>query len=62
MSKDNPRFKVDYSEDAYFPFALYVSKPKSFGRQSWKYVTIFQTLGEARAYYDKIKNLPEYLD
>jgi hypothetical protein len=69
MSKDKPRFKIDHSGMSSIPFGLFVRRLEPvmcFGlfapHESWGLLSIFETREEALAAYDKVKNLPEYLD
>jgi len=56
------RFKIDYYDSSYMPFALYFAHPRWFGTVSWRVIDRFPTRDECKALYDKIKDLPEYLD
>jgi hypothetical protein len=61
-----PRFKIDSWDSSYLPFALYRKKPKWHapltGACRWEMVESFENRDLAAAFYEKIKNLPEYLD
>jgi hypothetical protein len=54
------RFKIDFHE-AYRPFALFYRKWTWRG-EKWARVDVFDTKEAAKEFYDKIKDLPEYLD
>jgi hypothetical protein len=54
------RFKIDFIASSYEPFALYFRKPTWFGG-SWVRIDEFKTRDDAKAHYEKIKDLPEYL-
>lgn len=60
------RFKIDVYDFHALPFALYVKRTKWHSRftgsVSWKKVDIFQTRDDVKSHYEKIKDLPEYLD
>jgi hypothetical protein len=60
------RFKIDLNEYCTnFPYALFRLKVRTglFGREAreWKFISSFETQAEARAFYETIKDLPEYL-
>lgn len=57
---DVMRFKIDFIPSSYAPFALYWRKPTWFGG-SWVRLYTFKTQADARELYEKIKDLPEYL-
>jgi len=54
------RFKIDiYSNSVYF-YGLYVRRVHWFSEE-WVLLQSFQTRDAAKEYYEKIKDLPEYL-
>ena len=55
-----PRFKIDFYDYVDRPYGLYFDDG---GRWSpnWRRVNSYETKAEAMAFYDKIKDLPEYL-
>lgn len=53
------KFKIDVSGSSYYSYALFVRRGLLFKR--WEYVRAFKTYGEAKAQYEAIKHLPEYL-
>lgn len=55
------RFKIDLYDSFRDPFALYVERKTLFGSK-WDYIDRFETRDKAKAFYEKIKDLPEYLD
>lgn len=55
------RFKIDLYHSSLDPFALYVERKTLFGSK-WSYIERFETRDKAKEYYEKIKDLPEYLD
>ncbi len=55
-----PRFKIDFYDSVYRPFCLCFREPSLWG-ESWKRLDTFETRDQAKAHYDKIKDLPEYL-
>ena len=61
------RFKIDHNDypSEFTPFALYrlVVDTGWFGRprENWVMVGSFETIAAARAHYEKLKTLPEYL-
>lgn len=56
----NDRFKIDFRRSSVFAIGLFFKKPKLFGFE-WKELESFQSIAEAKAHYELIKNLPEYL-
>lgn len=60
------RFKIDFIASKYTPYGLYFKRPcwhrRLTGLMWWEEVERFETHETAKAYYDKIKGLPEYLD
>lgn len=62
------KWKIDISKDGgIFPYALYYwkeGKKSWFFREegSWKIVEQFMTIADAKAFYEKVKNMPFYLD
>lgn len=57
------RFKIDLNEyiSSYFPFALFRARKDWRGRIRWVQVESFATQADARARYELVKDLPEYL-
>ncbi len=55
-----PRFKIDVYDYRSRPFGLYFNKGGGFFHE-WKLIDFFETKEEARAFYDLVKDLPEYL-
>ncbi len=56
------RFKITFYDSPSSPFALYYRERRSFFRADrWTYLQNFETRDLAVAFYDKIKDLPEYL-
>ena len=57
------RFKIDLNDYSFFPFGLYVMRGVTFFRRRpiWHQVETFKTREEAKAHYELIKDLPEYL-
>ena len=70
MKTDKPRFKIDtYPFSSANPVGLYYRSIRPvccFGffaaRETWTCINIFETRDKARAAYDAVKDLPEYLD
>lgn len=60
------RFKIDFYDSSFAPFALYVRKTcwhtRWTGVVRWDRLDRFPTKDECMALYEKIKGLPEYLD
>jgi hypothetical protein len=54
-----PRFKIDFNDYFNEPFALYFDE--GGWRPIWRKVNSYKTKDEAVAFYDKVKDLPEYL-
>lgn len=54
-----PRFKIDFNDYHHEPFALFFDD--GGWRQNWRRVNTYKTKEEAMAFYDMIKDLPEYL-
>jgi hypothetical protein len=58
-----PRFKIDHYHSTYSPYALYIRcRGGWLWRGKWERIDCFQTRDDAKAMYEKIKDLPEYLD
>ena len=55
------RFKIDYECGYDFPYKLYRNN-KRFLFDEWDQIGSFKTRDEARAFYQEVKDLPEYLD
>lgn len=56
-----PRFKIDFNpSDSYSGFMLCWRKPTWYGSK-WVKIDDFRSAEEAKAHYEKIKDLPEYL-
>lgn len=56
------RFKIDFYDSSSWPFGLYVLRPATWWRPAeWKHVDHFQSRDDAKALYEKIKDLPEYM-
>lgn len=56
------RFKIDFYNGSSFPFGLYVQYPaRGWIPRRWECIDHFATKDEAKALYEKIKDLPEYL-
>jgi hypothetical protein len=59
------RFKIDCRGTYNFPYELYRLDPQGglwWTRHDWKFIGCYATIEEARAHYEKIKDLPEYLE
>lgn len=60
------RFKIDFYASSFAPFALYFRRPcwHRFltGLTWWEKIDRFETRDAAMTYYEKIKDLPEYLN
>lgn len=60
------RFKIDLVCSSYAFFGLFVRRPawhrRFTGMMRWEKVERFETRDKAREFYEKIKDLPEYLD
>ncbi|WP_164718643.1 hypothetical protein [Bradyrhizobium sp. LVM 105] len=54
------RFKIDFARSSYHPFVLFWRRPGLLGG-SWVKIDDFRTMEEAKAHYELIKDLPEYL-
>jgi hypothetical protein len=54
------RFKIDAGYDSYYPFDLFV-RGRYLGGWRWRRIGYFKTKEEALELYEKIKDLPEYL-
>lgn len=54
------RFKIDFAKGSYEPIVLLWRKITWFGG-SWVKLDDFKTIADAKAHYEKIKDLPEYL-
>lgn len=57
---NKPRFKIDFYDYVEKPYGLYFDHGGFWGPE-WRRVNSYATQDEARAFYDKIKDLPEYL-
>jgi hypothetical protein len=57
---EQPRFKIDFYQSSYAPFGFYVRRASWFGSR-WERLDRFETKEAAQEFYDKIKDLPEYL-
>jgi hypothetical protein len=55
-----PRFKIDFDDYPKVPYGLYFDQG-GYWRRDWRRVCSYETKAEALAFYDKIKDLPEYL-
>lgn len=55
------RFKIDLYGSTVCPFGLFFAKKTLFG-VNWIYLDHFETQEKAKEFYEKIKDLPEYLD
>jgi hypothetical protein len=55
------RFKIDIYLSSYRPFGLYFAERSLFGMK-WKQIDSFEDREKALAFYEKIKDLPQYLD
>jgi hypothetical protein len=55
-----PRFKIDFYDYEDRPYGLYFDDGSRW-RANWRRVNSYKTKEEALAFYDKIKDLPEYL-
>jgi len=55
-----PRFKIDFSDYSSQPYALFFDEG-GYWRPRWRRVDTYKTQDEARAFYEKVKDLPEYL-
>lgn len=53
------RFKIDFSQSAVYPFALYFNRGRLW--DAWERLDTFKTRDEAKDLYERIKDLPEYL-
>jgi hypothetical protein len=61
--EENARFKIDRSDScpSTWPFALFCKERTDWlGLKTWRCLETFKTREDAVAYYDKIKDLPEY--
>jgi hypothetical protein len=60
------RFKIDARQGRSWPYGLFVRRRCWHTRITniwwWEEVDSFETAEMARAHYEKIKSLPEYLD
>ncbi len=56
------RFKIDFCGSVHFPFGLFFAKQKWWGGENWRLVESFDSRQQALDFYEKIKNLPEYLE
>lgn len=56
-------FKIDIYDSTVFTFGLYhlESAKGLFGKETWKLVQPFRDREDARQFWEKIKDLPEYL-
>lgn len=54
------RFKIDFNDYSGEPYALYFDAG-GYWRPNWRRVNTYKTKEEALAFYDRIKDLPEYL-
>lgn len=57
---DTMRFKIDLYNSTFRPFGLYFAKRRLLG-VDWKHVDSFETKEDAMTFYEKIKDLPQYL-
>lgn len=55
------KFKIDLTRYTSSPYGLYYWKQSFIGFGKWRYIEAFSIRDEAKAYYEKIKDLPEYL-
>ena len=55
-----PRFKIDFYDFVEMPYGLYFDDGSRW-RPDWRRVNSYKTKEEALAFYEKIKDLPEYL-
>lgn len=55
-----PRFKIDFYDSTYTPFQLCFAQ-RGWWKVKWKLIETFKTRDEAKAFYEQIKDLPEYL-
>lgn len=55
------RFKIDYYNSNYAPFALYTREYSLWG-EKWTIIDRFETIEKAKEFYEKIRDLPQYLD
>jgi hypothetical protein len=56
------KWKIDFYDSCYRVFGLYFNVKNCFGFRKWKLIEAFEKREQAKALYDKIKDLPEYLD
>lgn len=56
-------WKIDIYDSTFSPFGLYKLKAKEtmWSDAKWKLIDNFQTKEEAKEFWEKIKDLPEYL-
>lgn len=57
----NKRFKIDIYISPYRPFGLYYAEHGWLSIQ-WRLLDSFDEREKAAAFYEKIKDLPQYLD
>jgi hypothetical protein len=61
-----PRFKIDFYESSYAPFALYHARRHCLtwltGGVDWYVIERNESKEPLIALYEKVKDLPEYLD
>lgn len=55
------RFKIDLTDWARYPYGFFVLR-KGWFCDKWEKLDSFQTREEAMTLYERIKDLPEYLD
>jgi hypothetical protein len=58
-----PQLKIDVTESGsyIYPFAVYRKLPNDWrGRERWERLEKFEKLEEAKAFFEKIKELPIY--
>ena len=61
MALSGQRFKIDYYDSSWSPFALYRCHPGLFWN-NWVVIDRFETREKCRELYERVKDLPEYLD
>jgi len=61
MALDGHRFKIDFYDSDYSPFALYRRERHMFF-DKWHVIDRRATRDKCREFYEKVKDLPEYLD
>ncbi len=57
---NKPRFKIDFYDSSFCPFALYFAE-RGYFSVNWRRLQTFETQEKAKEFYEKIKDLPEYL-